>query len=97
MTTETKPRDRNRYRGFETITLSAVVRVGGVQLKFADLSTLKAGTVLTLDARVGSPFELLVGGQRIARVEPIASDGDAGIALKLVADKEEEAGDGSDS
>jgi len=93
MSTEAKPRQRERYRGFEEIGVPIVVRVGGLRMTFGDLSELAGGTVLTLDARVGSPFELLAGGDPIARVDPVASDSNEGIALKLVADSEGESND----
>jgi len=75
---------RERYRGFESIAIPVVVRVGTTRLTFAELSELETGTVVTLDSSVGSPFEMLTGGNPVALVEPIASEGDSGIALKLV-------------
>jgi len=92
MSTDATTKGRRRYRGFESITLRVVVRVGSARVTFAELSELAAGTVITLDSRVGSPFELLAGDAPLAHVEPIASEGAQGIALKLVAAVEREAG-----
>jgi flagellar motor switch/type III secretory pathway protein FliN len=79
-----KTRLRERYRGFESIPVPVVVRIGRVTLSFDELSNLAQGTVLRLDVPVGAPFELLTGEARLARVEPIASEGNDGISLKLV-------------
>lgn len=97
MSTDAKTNDRKRYRGFEPIALRVVVRIGCARLTFAELSELSAGTLVKLDSRVGSPFELLAGGAPLAQVEPIASDGAEGVTLKLVAAVEQEAGNDADS
>lgn len=82
MSTEPKQDERARFRPFEWIPVSIVVRVGRTRLTLADLGQLAEGDVLRLDRPVGDPFELVVGGEALAEVEPVAADD--GIALKLV-------------
>lgn len=84
MSTDAKTKNRRRYRGFESIAVPIVVRVGRTRMSFAELSELVAGKVIALDSRIGTPFELLARGDRIGGVEPIAADDEPGITLKLV-------------
>jgi flagellar motor switch/type III secretory pathway protein FliN len=84
MDAEAKRVERTRFRGFESIPISLVVRVGRLRLSFAKLSRLAPGEVLQLDKEVGSPFDLLSRGQLLAGVQLVA--GKQGVAFKLVAD-----------
>lgn len=74
---------RHRYRGFESVPVRIVARVGCTRLSLARLSSLGAGEVIGLDRSVGTPFDLLAGDRLVGRVDPVA--GDDGVGVKLVA------------
>jgi flagellar motor switch/type III secretory pathway protein FliN len=92
MSSEAKRVERTRFRGFESVPIPLVVRVGRFRVTFGALSRLAPGEVLPLDKEVGRPLDLMSGGHLLAGVQLVACD--EGISLKLVADRGSDATSG---
>jgi len=70
----------------DAIPVTVSVRVGQASLRVADLVALKAGSVLSLDAMVDRPLDVLVSGHVIARGTLVAVDDHFGVRISEVAD-----------
>ncbi len=76
-------------RGLEMlhgVIMDVTVELGRTKLSVRELLALTPGTVLELDRAAGSPADLLVNGQLIARGEVVVVDEDFGLRVTEIVD-----------
>jgi flagellar motor switch protein FliN/FliY len=71
------------------IELPVTLRFGSAQMSLRDLAGLSAGAVIELDRALSDRVEVLVGGNVIARGEPIVVHGIYGIRISEIASPQE--------
>jgi len=71
------------------IELPVTLRFGSAQMSLKDLAGLNAGAVIELDRALTDRVEVLVGGNVIARGEPIVVHGVYGIRISEIASRQE--------
>ncbi len=68
-----------------SLPVSITVSVGSARLTIDQLLSLGADTILTLDAAIDDPVDLLIGERVIARGALVESDGaQGGIGVRIV-------------
>jgi flagellar motor switch protein FliN/FliY len=74
-----------------SLPVSIIVSVGSAKLTVDQLLSLDADNILTLDAAIDDPVDLLIGGRVIARGALVESDGDpGGIGVRIMSIVREE-------
>lgn len=87
---EPKSRDDLRAAAAEnpailSLPVSIIVSVGSARMTIDQLLSLDADAILTLDAAIDDPVDLLIGERVIARGALVESDGDqGGIGVKII-------------
>jgi len=71
------------------IELPVMLRFGSAQMSLKDLAGLNTGAVIELDRALTDRVEVLVGGNVIARGEPIVVHGAYGIRISEIASRQE--------
>jgi flagellar motor switch protein FliN len=70
------------------IQLELSVELGRSRLPLRDLLSLAPGAVLELDRTAGEPVDVLVNGKVVARGEVVVVDGDFGVRINEIADRD---------
>jgi flagellar motor switch protein FliN len=71
------------------IELEVTLRFGQREVLLGDILNLSPGSVLELDQQVQDPVELLVGGRVIAWGEVVTVEGNYGLRVTGLANREE--------
>lgn len=72
-----------------SIELPVAIRFGSARLSLRELSTLRTGAAVTLDTALTDPAEIVVGGNVIARGEPLIVGGKYAIRITQIASEDE--------
>jgi flagellar motor switch protein FliN/FliY len=66
------------------LPIELVVSVGSAKLTVAELMEMKRDQVVSLDAKIADPVDLMVGGRVVARGELVDLEGeDGGIGVRV--------------
>lgn len=63
------------------VTVDLEAYLGGVEMTIADLTALRAGAVVALDAALNAPLELRLNGVAVARGDLVSVDEKFGVRL----------------
>lgn len=69
------------------VEVSVDVVVGGASMKVSELTSLKEGEVIALDAAVSDPVTVLINGEVVAQGELVAKGDQFGVCItEIIAD-----------
>lgn len=85
-TSNVTPLLRSGIERLHGVDMEVTVELGRTRMTVRDLLALTPGAVLELDRAAGSPADLLVNGQLIARGEVVVVDEDFGLRLTEIID-----------
>jgi flagellar motor switch protein FliN/FliY len=83
--TELIPQDGVDPRLIDTVSVEVEAVVGHARLTVGELSALRPGATLALDAALNRPVALTLNDREIARGELVAVDGRFGVRLTEIA------------
>lgn len=88
--TDNSPSSRRRVGRsvLDDLPVAVEAVLGVAQVKVGDLSTLDAGDVFTLDAKLGDPVELRLNGVAIAHGELVSMGEHFAVRIQKVAEHE---------
>jgi len=69
---------------FFDLRIPARIELGRKRITVAELNALQSGDVLELNAKVGTPLELIVNGARVAQGEVVITDNRYGLRITKI-------------